>query len=120
MRPQAWRAPLHRITTLLWGPEPVGAFTARSVDAASTRELTGLSGRSIRWGEKGTPARRFYGDLGPLQHFNGAAATMASLQSTNKRGAGEGRAFPSTKPTASVAHGQLENLYGPYGSDSGA
>lgn len=118
MRAQSWRPIVTRITVALWGPEPVGAFTAASVDNATTRELTGVTGRSIRWGEKGTPARRFYGDLGPLQRFNGAAG-LASLAQTNMRGAGDGRAFPSTKPTASVAAGQLENLYGPYGSDNG-
>lgn len=117
MRPQSWSSPVRRITALVWGPEPVGAFTAASADSATTRELTGLTGRSIRWGEKGTPARRFYGDLGPLQRFNGAA-NQALIPDTaaNKRGAGDGRAFPSTKPTASVAVAQLEQLYGPYGS----
>jgi hypothetical protein len=114
MRPRGWAAPIRRLEILLFGPEPVGAFTAASVDAGSTRELTGRTMRGIRFGENATPAKRYYGDLGPLQHFRGAGLTPG--ESTTLRGAGDGRALPSTKPSANMTVASLEAAYGPWGS----
>ena len=112
--PRRFVAPLRHVTTVVFGPEPVGAYTAAEVDDAFTRELSGRTARSLRFGEKATPAKRFYGDLGPQQTFRGMPPS--SRRQTNLRGSGDGRAFPSTKPTVSVAQAALENAYGPYGT----
>lgn len=90
-------APLLILRELVYGPHPLGRFTAASVDVATTRQLSGHDGQRWRGGEKSDPVMRFSGDLGVQQNFRGGAFVG---KSTNLRRSGEDRALPATSSAA--------------------
>ncbi|MGI8685126.1 MAG: hypothetical protein ACR2MO_08590 [Acidimicrobiales bacterium] len=91
--------------TTLHGPNPITTFEVGSTDAAWGRGLSGHTG-SVIIGEPSSPARRYAGDLGPLQNFRGGAF----LGRTPDPRPGPNQALPSTGPPPAGPNAMVDLL----------
>lgn len=78
MRLQATRASLRHIPAgyqlvPVWGPEPIGAATARSLQGQLNLAGQSQSGQRVGWGENGSVETTNQSVIAPLQNFLGGA-----------------------------------------------